>query len=524
MINGIHTKFNNSYYLSFGKAGGNGINNSPKTKDNEPAKLSALVINDVHGKMTNMERLYGISKQFDRMTPDDTDTVKLASGDIMLGANYSTNQVASNFLNLSGITACALGNHELDVIPEKLAQLMNNASYKLLAINAEVDPNSPMYGKISKSTIEEHNGHRYGIIGIAPSDVMDRVKLNDSLKDFKIDDIDTTIKKVQAEIDRLRDEEGINKIIILSHSGLNNDIKMINSTTGIDIIHSAHTHELINGITKGKNLFFSKSGEPVVLTEYGKDGENAGILNVEFDKDGVITKVQNNTISTRQFNRALPIKASVENIIGKPEKVGKVSKAPEPPKNRLAEYNPHGGFIADAMRAELGTDIAVLNAGNIRGHFTSGGEVDSRLVSDISPFEDKIWINKLSEKDLVDAIKVGASSLNNPGNKPGILYFSGMKYVMNDKGDLLSLTYIDKNGNEHPIDVNNPDTERKYTVASDDFFATGGDNYMPSNKNPDFVIKKYDFDKNVLACNYIKKLPQPFEIVDDKRVQIVPSK
>ena len=501
----------------------NSIPTTDIQKENGNVKLSLLVTNDVHGKMTNMERIHSIVRQFDQTVPKGTDSVKLSSGDFILGANFISNLVASKMLNWYGVKGNTLGNHEMDVEPAKLAKLLNDASYQLLAINASVEKSSPMYGKIAKSIIYEENGHKYGIIGIAPSDMKERVKLNESVKDIYIDDIDTTIEKVQAEINRLRDEEGINKIIVTSHSGLKNDAKIARSTSGIDIINSAHTHELVNGIKKGKNLLCSKSGEPVILTEYGKDGEFVGVLNVEFDKNGVIVKAQNNTVRTRAFNRTLPIRAAVEDIIGKPEIIGKVSTCPQPPKDRLIEYNPHGGVIVDAMRSELDTDIAVLNSGNIRGQFTPGGEVDSRLINDITPFEDKIWINKLSEKDLVDAIKVGAKSLVSSNHKPGVLYFSGMKYKLNDKGELLSLTYIDKQGKEHPIDVNNPSTERTFMVASDDFFATGGDNYLPTNKNPDFVVKKYDFDKNKLACEYIKKLPQPFEIVDDHRVEIVPS-
>lgn len=496
-------------------------NNTPPA-DDDTVKLSLLTANDIHGKMTMMERIYSIVKQFDRTVPEDSDSLKLSSGDFLLGANFTSNQVASKMLNWYGMKSNTLGNHELDVIPEKLAQVMDKAGYELLAINATVAENSPMYGKIGKSIIYEQNGHKYGIIGIGPSDMKERVKLNESVQDIVIDDLDTTIEKVQAEIDRLKEEEGINKIIITSHSGFKNDQKLAQNTTGIDIINSAHTHELINGIEEGKNLLYSKSGEPVILTEYGKDGEFLGVLNVEFNKNGVITKVQNNTVNVRQYNRTLPIRAAVESIIGKPEVIGRVSKAPAPPKDRLIEYNPHGGLIVDAMKAELGTDIAVLNAGNIRGHFSSG-EVDSRLINDITPFEDKIWVNELSEKQIVDAIKVGAKSLTRSTHKPGILFFSGMKYTLSDKGDLLSLTYIDKEGQEHPIDVNNPSTERKFTVASDDFFATGGDNYLPSNKNPDFVIQKYDFDKNKLACEYIKKMESPFEIINDHRVEVIPT-
>jgi len=522
-LNILHKSYNQAFGKMQEPKNNNSISASTTNiseQKSDEVNLSVLAINDVHGKMTNMERIYSVSKHFDRTTPKNTDKLKLSSGDFILGANFVSNRVANKFLNWIGVSANAVGNHELDVVPAKLAELMNEANYSLLAINATVDESSPMYGKIGKSIIEERNGHKYGIIGIAPSDMTERVKLNDSVKDIKIDDFETTVKKVQDEIDRLKKEEKIDKIIVISHSGLKNDKRLAQTTSGIDIIQSAHTHEHVEGIKEGENLLYSKTGEPVILTEYGKDGEYVGILNVTFDKNGVIKKVQNNSVKTSNFNRTLTARSAVESIVGKPEIIGEVSKTIEPPKERLLEYNPHGGVIVDSMRSELGTDIAVLNAGNIRGYFKVGN-IDTRLVNDITPFEDKIWIGKLSEKDLVDAIKVGGSSFNHSTHKPGILYFSGMKYTMTDKGELKSLTFIDKEGNEHPIDVNNPGTEPKYTVAMDDFFATGGDNYLPTNENPEFVVEKFDFDKNKLACDYIRKLPKPFEITNDHRVEII---
>ena len=96
-----------------------------------------------------------------------------------------------------------------------------------------------------------------------------------------------------------------------------------------------------------------------------------------------------------------------------------------------------------------------------------------------------------------------------------------MRYTGTKQGELLELEFIDKNNQVHKIDVNNPSPDKKYTVAADDFFATGGDGYLESNKNPDFVLEKFDVDKNILAADYIKKLNQPIDIVDDKRIQII---
>ncbi len=494
----------------------------PKSPIKKPVDVSIFYIADIHGKMTNMERIASVAKRFDAMNSDkDNIKLKLASGDILLGSNPMTNKVASNFLDWAGITVNALGNHELDATPEALAESIKDSKYSLLAANVTVKSGSPLEGKIKKSIIEEHNGEKFGIIGTAPSDVLERVGTRESLEDIKVDDADKTIKKVQEEINNLK-SQGINKIILVSHLGKEIDKKLAQQTDGVDIILGGHTHDLYKGLKENNNLLYSKSGHPVLLTQIGKDGEFAGILNVSFDEDGHIVKAQNNVTRTGTFTRTLPFKTAVESIIGKPEVLATIKSAPPAPKERLVSNNPHGNFIVDAMRSELGTDIAILNAGNIRGFFAQG-ELDSRRINDVTPFEDKMMICSLSEKQIVDAIKVGAKSFLHPDHKPGILLVSGLEYKINDKGDLLDLTYTDKQGLKSKIDINNPSTTRKFTVACDDFFALGGDNYLPVNPNPDYIVKKFDVDKNVYTANYVKKQNGPIEIKEDNRIEIVKS-
>ena len=347
-----------------------------------------------------------------------------------------------------------------------------------------------------------------------------RLKDGVSKDDLTVDDLPTTIANLQNEVDKLK-SQGVNKMFLLSHSGYTNDIQIAKQTRGIDVILGGHSHDLIKGVEKDKNLFYNLDNEPVIITQAGKDGEYFGILNVDFDSNGIIKSVQNNVIPTSRFNRTLPAKFAVEQIIGKPEHVGEINSVPPVPENRLIENNPHGNFLVFAMRKELGVDIALLNAANIRGNFEKG-KVDTRKVSEITPFKNNLVVAKISEKELVDAIKLGGRSFVHPDNKPGIVMVSGLKYTMDDKGKLLKLDYVDDNGAETPIDIDNPNPNKFLRVAMDDFYATGGDGFAMLNKKHE-AEAVYEFDKDKLACDYIKKQNGPVDIVDDKRINIVKS-
>ena len=132
-----------------------------------------------------------------------------------------------------------------------------------------------------------------------------------------------------------------------------------------------------------------------------------------------------------------------------------------------------------------------------------------------------MMICSLSEKQIVDAVKNGAESFNHSDSKPGLLFVSGLEYTVTDKGRLVEMKFINKDGTKTNIDINNPSETKKYTVACDDFLALGGDKYLPVNPNPDYILKKFDMDKNVYTANYIKKLPQPLEIKEDDRIKII---
>ncbi len=494
---------------------------APKYSEPTYTQTDIFYINDNHGRIGNMARIYSAKEFYDsNMKSSNADKLVLAAGDISAGADLHLVEAANKYMNGIGVDATSDGNHEYDANPADIAKSKQGAKFKSLGMNLQIPKGNPLDGIIEKSFVIDKNGHKYAIIGLAPPDLHERIRDNESRKQIGVDDFEKTLKDVQAKIDEYK-KQGINKVILLSHCGLAKDQRLAQETSGIDIIIGGHTHDLLKGIEEGKNLLYSKSNEPVIITQAGKDGEYFGDLKITWDdKKGIIVKAQNNVTASSNFKRNRVLKGVFDQILGKPEHLGEIKSAPGPVKNRLLDPNPDGYFIMDAVKHEFNTDLALINVGNIRGFFEPGA-LDSRQVFEVVPLKNNMVKMKLTEKEVVDALKHGAQSFVHSGSKPGIVIPSGLKYTVTRGGELKSVTFIDKSGKEIPIDVNNPDPNKVYTVATDDFFASGGDNLIPNKIKTGEVDEKFDFDKDKLTCDYIKKLNAPVEIKDDGRIKIV---
>ena len=460
-------------------------------------------INDNHGRLGNMSRIYSAKELYDFNTKDSTaDKLVLAAGDISAGADAHIVKAANTYMNALGVEATSDGNHEYDANPPEIAESKKGAKFKSLGMNLQIPKGNPLDGIIEKSFVLEKNGHKYAIIGLAPPDLHERIRDNDSRKQIGVDDFEKTLQDVQNAVDDYK-KQGINKVIVLSHCGLTKDQRLAQETSGIDVIVGGHTHDLLKGIEKGKNLLTSKSNEPVVITQAGKDGEYFGDLKITWDDDkGIIVKVQNNVTPSNVFKRNRVLKGVFEQILGKPEHLGEVKTATGPTKDRLLDPNPNAFLIMDAVRNEYGTDLAIINAGNIRGFFEAG-PLDSQQVFEVVP------------------LKTSAKSFNDPGHKPGIIMPSGLKYTVSRSGELKAVTFIDKDGKDVPIDINNPRTDKVYTVATDDFLASGGDNLLENKVEKGEIDEKFEYDKDKLTCDYVKKLNAPIELKDDGRITVV---
>ena len=99
------------------------------------------------------------------------------------------------------------------------------------------------------------------------------------------------------------------------------------------------------------------------------------------------------------------------------------------------------------------------------------------------------------------------------------MYVSGLKYTMTKEGDVTSLSYIDKQGKECPIDINNPRTDKIYSTAINDYFSSNNDGYDMLNKYFE-ATERYSWDLNYAIEQKIRAAKEPIDIVDDGRIII----
>ena len=81
------------------------------------------------------------------------------------------------------------------------------------------------------------------------------------------------------------------------------------------------------------------------------------------------------------------------------------------------------------------------------------------------------------------------------------------------------MNYVDKDGREYKIDVENPREDKTYKIATDSFLMSAGADHGVL--APKEECENYIECKDYYACEYIKHLNKPLEINQTGRVHVI---
>ncbi|MGX9937868.1 thiosulfohydrolase SoxB [Advenella kashmirensis] len=180
---------------------------------------------------------------------------------------------ASLLLGVDMMTAHWEFTYGMDRVQEAVAGLKGKINF--LAQNVETsDFGDPVFEPYS---IRQINGVQVAVIGQAfPYTPIANPRYMVSDWTFGIQD-----QKLQETVDEVRGK-GAAAVIVLSHNGMDVDLKLASKVTGIDAILGGHTHDgvpepVIVSNAKGKTL----------VTNAGSNGKYLAVLDLDVDKGGV---------------------------------------------------------------------------------------------------------------------------------------------------------------------------------------------------------------------------------------------
>ncbi|WP_273687215.1 bifunctional metallophosphatase/5'-nucleotidase [Ketogulonicigenium vulgare] len=388
---------------------------------------------------------------------------------------YYKGAVAAEFMNQLGYTAMTVGNHEFDDGPEVLRDFVAAVDFPILMSNADISQEPELAGSIQKSTIVEVGGERIGLIGLTPHDTHELASPGPNVI------FTDPAESVQEQVDQLT-AEGINKIVLLSHSGLNVDMDVAARVTGIDVIVGGHDNSLLSNTIEGaKGPYPVMVGNTAIVQAYAY-GKFLGELNVTFNDAGeIVTAVgepllinnevpEDETVVARIAELAIPLDEIRNEIVA--QSGGEINGD----RNvcRLQECS-MGNLVADAQLARVagqGVTISLANSGGLRASIDAG-EVTMGEVLTVLPFQNTLATFTTTGQGIVDALENGASQMEDVAGR--FLQVAGLKYTVDPSapaGSRISDVLVQEADEWVPIDL-----AATYGAVTNNYVRNGGDGF-----------------------------------------------
>jgi sulfur-oxidizing protein SoxB len=212
----------------------------------------------------------------------------------------------------------------------------------------------PASGRVFKpSVIKEIGGHRVAVIGQAfPYVPIAHPKRFTPDWKFGIRDED-----LQKLVDAHRSNDKVDAVILLSHNGMDVDLKLAGRVTGIDVILGGHTHDAIP-----QPIAVTNPGGVTLVTNAGANGKFLAVLDLDIAK-GKVGNVRYRLLPV--FSELLKPDAAMQALIEKtrePQASAWGDKIAAADRLLYRRGNFSGTFdqlICDALRGELNSEIAL---------------------------------------------------------------------------------------------------------------------------------------------------------------------
>jgi S-sulfosulfanyl-L-cysteine sulfohydrolase len=289
----------------------------------------------------------------------------LDGGDLWQGSGLADAMHGADMVevgNLLGIEAMT-GHWEFTYGETVLRQNLARCKGEFLAQNVFLTDdaafnNAPAFdsasGRVFKpATIKEVNGRRIGIVGQA----MPYVPIAHP-KRFTPDwSFGIREAELQRVVDGLRQRDKVDAVLLLSHNGMDVDLKLASRVSGIDVVLGGHTHDAVP-----QPVVVGNPGGKTLVTNAGSNGKFLAVLDLDIGK-GIVKDARYHLLPI--YPGLIEPDRDMAALIGRlraphAAKFGeKLATADELLYRRGNFIGPMDQVICDALRHELDAQIAL---------------------------------------------------------------------------------------------------------------------------------------------------------------------
>ncbi len=433
--------------------------------DADLVRITLLQVNDIYevepvdrGARGGMARLATLVRAARR---DNPQTVFALAGDTLSPSVMSTflkgeQMVAA--LNAAGLDLATFGNHEFDFGPDVLRQRMAESRFVWLSANVRERASGQPFGGARREVLRAFGPITVGIFGLTMAETQ---ATSSPGPDVVFDDPRETGQAVAADLRR----RGAHLVVALTHQDMAAD-RALADTADVDVILGGHEHEPL----------VAEEGKAIV-TKAGADGRYLVQIDLWLTPEG---KVVERSWRFREVSRRVPDDPEVAAVVRRyvdrmgrelDVEIGRTSVPLEAHGSKLRSQETNlGNFVADVMRARMGTDVALVNGGGIRTDRTvPAGPLTRRDVHGLLPFTNVVMKLELPGRVLRAALEHGLAQADRLGG--GFLQVSGVRVGYDPARPAGSRIVSVEVGGSPLVET------RAYTVAVPSYVARGGDGF-----------------------------------------------
>lgn len=280
--------------------------------------------------------------------------------------------------------------------PAHLKALARRLSHPLLAINCYERGSGAL--AFPPVHVVERAGMRVGIVGIA-CHIVDK-----TMPPSYSEGVRFTLgnEELPGHIERLRRDERVDLVVVLSHLGFPQDMKLASEVHGIDLLISGHSHNRLYQPARVGNT---------VIIQSGCHGSFVGRLDVEVE-DGRVVSVRHQLMAT---DDAVPEDPEMAALVA--ETLSPHRELLQRPVGRLEAAMDRAGVLESTMDNVLLDALAA--AGDTGLPFSNGwrygapllpGEVTLGQLWDIVPTNPPVSVAELSGEELKQMLEANLES------------------------------------------------------------------------------------------------------------------